>query len=46
MLPPFAGEAGGSFKKLVLAYKLHCVISQKAVVLAFSVQITQKFMHK
>jgi hypothetical protein len=46
MLPPFSGQAGGSFKKLVPAYKLHGVISQKAMVLAFSVKITQNFMHK
>jgi hypothetical protein len=46
MLPPFSGQAGSSFKKLVPAYKLHGVLSQKAVVLAFTIKITQKFMHK
>jgi hypothetical protein len=46
MLPPFAGQAEGSFKKLIPAYKLRGVTSQKAVVLAFCVTITQKFMHK
>lgn len=46
MMPPFSGQAGGSSKKFVPAYKPHGAISQKAVVLAFTIKLTQKFVHK
>jgi hypothetical protein len=46
MMPPFSGQAGGSSKNLVPVYKPYGVISQKAVVLAFTIKLTQMFMHK
>jgi hypothetical protein len=39
-------RAAGSSKKLIPVYKLHGVISQKTVTLAFTIKRTPKLMHK